>query len=158
MSPRAAARHAGTTIDVIRAVLDEHPAPPPPAPAQERARGQATGKLRARLSPGELNDLYANQKLSLEEIGRRHETSRVTVASLAREYAIRLRTPAENHPPIPVDRDWLYEQYWSRNRPLAGIAAELGVTTRTVNRWVKTSGIPLRGRADRRLHSLPPPN
>jgi TniQ len=208
MSPRAAACHAGTTIDVIRAVLDEHPAPPPPAPAQERARGQAIGKLRARLSPGELNDLYANQRLSLEEIGRRHGVSRDTVASLAREYGIRMRTPAENHPPIPVDRDWLYEQYmtrnrpladtaaelgmsvtnltrrrrtlgipsrrqqapfpvdrdwlyeqyWSRNRPLADIAAELGVTIRTVNRWVKTLGIPLRGRADRRHHSLSPPN
>ena len=60
--------------------------------------------------------------------------------------------------PFPVDRDWLYEQYWSRNRPLADIAAELGVTIMTVNRWVKTFGIPLRGRADRRHHSLSPPN
>jgi DNA-binding transcriptional MerR regulator len=208
MSPRAAARHAGTTIDVIRAVLDEHPAPPPPAPAHEHAKGQATGELRARLSPSGLNDLYANQRLSLEEIGRSHGVSRHTVASLAREYGIRMRTPAENHPPIPVDRDWLYQQYMTRNRPLAGIAAELGmsvtnltrrrktlaipsrrkqapfpvnrdwlyqqyrsrnrplasiaaelgVTIRTVNRWVKTFGIPLRGRADRRHHSLSPPN
>jgi hypothetical protein len=144
MSPRAAARHAGTTIDVIRAVLDEHPAPPPPAPAQERPTGQATGQLRARLSPGELNDLYANQKLSLKEIGRRHEASRVTVARLAREYGIRMRTPAENHPPIPVDRDWLYEQYWSRNRPLAGIAAELGISVTNLTRRRRTLGIPSR--------------
>jgi hypothetical protein len=144
MSPRAAARHAGTTIDVIRAVLDEHPAPPPPAPAQEPATGQATGQLRARLSPGELNDLYANQKLSLKEIGRRHGVSRVTVARLAREYGIRMRTPAENHPPIPVDRDWLYEQYWSRNRPLAGIAAELGISVTNLTRRRRTLGIPSR--------------
>ena len=30
MSPRAAARQAGTTINVVRAILDEHPAPPQP--------------------------------------------------------------------------------------------------------------------------------
>jgi hypothetical protein len=157
MSPRAAALRVGTTIDVIRAVLDEHPAPSPPlTPAQERARGQAAGKLREHLSPDELNDLYTNQRMSLEEIGRRNGASKATVTSLAREYGIRRRPPAENRPPIPVDRDWLCEQYMTRNRPLADIAAELGVTVRTVNRWVKTSGIPFRGRADRRHHSLSP--
>jgi len=60
--------------------------------------------------------------------------------------------------PFPVDRDWLREQYRTRNMPLAGIAAELGTSIRTVNRWVKAFGIPFRGRADRRHHSLLPTN
>jgi len=145
MSPRAAALHAGTTIDVIRAVLDEHPAPPPPlTPAQERARGQAAGKLRARLSPDELNDLYTNQRMSLEEIGRRNEASKTTVTGLAREYGIHRRTPAENRPPLPVDRDWLYEQYMTQNRPLASIATGLGMSVTNLTRRRKALGIPSR--------------
>ena len=145
MSPRAAARHACTTIDVIRAVLDEHPAPAPPlTPAQERARGEAAGRLRARLSPDELNDLYAIQGLSLKEIGRRNRVRKATVASLAREYGIRRRTPAQNRPPLPVDRDWLYEQYMTRNRPLAGIAAELGMSITNLTRRRRALGIPSR--------------
>ncbi|MGH3275826.1 MAG: hypothetical protein ACRDNZ_16065, partial [Streptosporangiaceae bacterium] len=148
MSPRAAARHAGTTIDMIRAVLDEHPAPAPPlTPAQERARGEAAGKLRARLSPDDLNDLYANQGLSLKKIGRRNGASRTTVAGLAREYGIRRRTPAESHPPLPVDRDWLYDQYHTRNRPFASIAAELGMSVSNLTRRRRALGIPPRGRS-----------
>jgi len=145
MSPRTAARCAGTTIDAIRAVLDEHPAPPPPlTPAQERARGQAAGKLRARLSPDELNDLYTDQRMSLEEIGRRNGASKATVAGLAREYGIRRRTPAENHPPLPADSDWLREQYMTSNRPLADIAAELGISVTSLTRRRRTLGIPSR--------------
>jgi AraC-like DNA-binding protein len=145
MSPRTAALHAGTTIDVIRAVLDEHPAPPPPlTPAQERSRGQAAGKLRARLTPDELNDLYTNQRMSMEEIGRRNGASKTTIAGLARDYGIRRRTPAENRPPLPVDRDWLYEQYMTRNKPLASIATELGMSVTSLTRRRKALGIPSR--------------
>jgi len=157
MSPRAAARHAGTTIDVIRAVLDEHPAPPQPqTPAQERATGQITGKLRARLSPDDLTDLYTRQRLSLREIGLMNGVNRGIVAALAREYGIRRRTPAEFRPPLPVDRDWLSEQYVTRSRTLADIAAELGTSKSSVTRRLRALGIPFRGHTARQ-HRSPSP-
>src|SRR5205809_5972077 len=59
MSPRAAARHAGTTIDAIRAILDEHPAPPQPlTPGQQRTAGRVIAALRARITPADLRDLH----------------------------------------------------------------------------------------------------
>lgn len=106
MSPRAAARHAGTTIDVIRAVLDEHPAPPQPlTPAQQRAAGHAAGALRARITPAELRDLYTTQKIAPRELSRMLSASRRTVIALLDEYGIPRRSATEARTPFPADRD-----------------------------------------------------
>ena len=87
MSPRAAARQAGTTIDVIRAILDEHPAPPQPlTPGQARSAGRAVAALRARLAPRDLDDLYTSQKISPRQLSRQFGTSRNTILTLLDEY------------------------------------------------------------------------
>jgi TniQ len=148
MSPRTAAHHAGTTIDVIRAVLDEHPAPPRPlTPAQARAAGRATAELRARLSPRDLDDLYTRKKISPRELGRRLSTDRKTIIALLDEYGIPCRTAAQaRRPPFHIDRDWLYEQYVTRTRTLPDIAAELGISRTQLNRRARELAIPLRQR------------
>ena len=152
MSPRAAARHAGTTINVVRAVLDEHPAPPQPlTPAQERAGGRTIAALRARLPPRDLDDLYTRRKISPLELSRMLRAGRKTIIALIDEYGIPRRAAADSRrPPFPIDRDWLYEQYVTRARTLPDIAAELGTSKTTVTRRAKALGIPLRGRGGSR--------
>ncbi len=163
MSPRAAARHAGTTIDVVRAVLDEHPAPPQPlTPGQARSAGRAVAALRARLSPRELEDLYAGQNISPRQLSRQFGASRNTVLALLGEYGIPQRAgPDARCPPFPIDRDWLYEQYVTSSRTLPDIAAELGISKTYVARRAKALGIPLRGRGTpshaRTLQNTAPP-
>jgi hypothetical protein len=157
MSPRAAARHAGTTIDVIRAVLDEHPAPPQPlTPGQERAAGRVTAELRARLPPRDLDDLYTTQRLTPRELSRRLGADRRTIVALLDEYGIPRRDTAAARPPFPIDRDWLYEQYVTRSRTLPDIAAELGTSKSNITRRAKVLGITLRGRGGRSIAGSPP--
>jgi hypothetical protein len=82
--------------------------------------------------------------------------SRGIVAALAREYGISRRTPAEFRPPLPADRDWLYEQYVTRSRTLPDIAAELGTSNSSVTRRLRALDIPFRGQAARQ-HRSPSP-
>ena len=107
--PPAAARQAGTTIDVVRAILDEHPAPPQPlTPGQARSAGRAVAALRARLAPRDLDDLYTGQKISPRQLSRQFGTSRNTILALLDEYGIPRRTGPDARPSFPIDRDWLY--------------------------------------------------
>lgn len=156
MPPRTAARHIGTTIDVIRAVLDEHPAPPQLlTPGQQRAAGRAIAELRARLPPRELDDLYTTRRIAPRELSRRLGAGRKAIIALLDEYAIPRRGAADARPPFPVDRDWLHEQYVTRTRTLPDIAAELGTSKSNLTRRAKALGIPLRGRGGR--HRAAPP-
>jgi hypothetical protein len=161
MSPRAAARHAGTTIDVVRAVLGEHPAPPQPlTPGQARSAGRAIAALRARLSPRDLDNLYTGQRTSLRQLSRQFETSRNTISALLDQYQIPRRTGPQARPSSPIDHGWLYEQYVTSARTLPDIAAELGISKTHLNRRAKALGIPLRRRGTpshaRTLHSPAP--
>ena len=157
MSPRAAARHAGTTIDAIRAVLDEHPAPPQPlTPGQQRTAGRVIAALRARITPADLRDLYITQKVAPRELGRRLGAGRRTIIALLDEYGIPRRSAAEACPPFPVDRDWLCEQYVTRNRTLTDIATELGTSNTNITHRLRALGIPFRGHAGRHRAASPP--
>jgi transposase-like protein len=91
----------------------------------------------------ELADLYLNQKLSLDEIGRRVGASAQTISRLAHEYGISLRRG--RCPRAVVDRVWLYEQYITRRRTLNDLARETGISTASMNRWAHIHQIPLRG-------------
>ena len=163
MSPRAASRQAGTTIDVVRAILDEHPAPPQPlTPGQARSAGRAVAALRARLAPRDLDDLYTGQKISPRQLSRQFGASRNTILALLDEYGIPQRTgPDARCPPFSIDRDWLHEQYVTSSRTLPDIAAEIGISTTHLARRARTLGIPLRGRGTpshaRTLQNAAPP-
>jgi TniQ len=157
MSPRAAARHAGTTIDAIRGVLDEHPAPPQPlTPGQQRTAGRVIAALRARITPADLRDLYITQKVAPRELGRRLGVGRRTIIALLDEYGIPRRSAAEARTPFPVDRDWLYEQYVTRSRSLADIATELGTSSSNITHRIRALSIPFRGHAGRHRAASPP--
>ncbi len=146
LSVRAAARHLGTTIDVIRAILDEHPAPPRPlTPGQARSAGRATAALRARLSPQDLDDLYNGRELSLQQLSHQLGTGKKVLSRLLAEYGIPPRS-GPGRPPVAIDRDWLHQQYITSRRTLPDIAAELGISTTHLTRRAKDLGIPLRGR------------
>jgi len=146
LSVRAAARNLGTTIDVIRVILDEHPAPPLPlTPGQARSAGRATAVLRARLSPQDLDDLYNGQKLSMRQLSHQLGTGRRVISGLLAEYGIPRRS-GPGRPPVAIDRDWLHRQYVLSRRTLPDIAAELGISTAHMTRRAKNLGIPLRGR------------
>ena len=54
---------------------------------------------------------------------------------------------AEACPPFPVDRDWLCEQYVTRNRTLTDIATELGTSNSNITHRLRALGIPFRGHA-----------
>lgn len=136
---RAAAARLGTTIDVIRCILDEYPAPPDPlAPGHT-----ATAALRARLPKDELAALHHDQQLSLHTLAPRFGVSRQVLARLLDEYDIPV---AAHRRRIPIDRDWLHEQYATNRRTLADLADELGISRAYLTRRARALGIPLRGR------------
>ena len=135
----------GTTPEAIRHALTIAPAPqsrsgPTSKPAP------ALSELAATLTTDELRDLYANQKLSLQDIADRYAVSRHLVARLARRHAIRLRPFQGLSRHDDVDRDWLYTEYVLSSRTLPDLAAEKGMSTANMSRWAKLHNIPLRGR------------
>jgi DNA-binding Xre family transcriptional regulator len=133
------AARLGTTVDVVRHVLTDTPAPRPP---QSPKGLDAT---RAVLDRDELIELYHQRRLSLHEIAERVGVSRQTISRLAEDYDITLR--ATGRPAtFAVDQDWLYEQYVVQRRTLPDLAREAGMSTSNLARWAKTHRIPLRGR------------
>jgi DNA-binding transcriptional LysR family regulator len=135
------AKRLDTTIDAVRHLLQQHPAPTRPQPG---VRVLAT--VRAELTKHKLIELYHHQQLSLREIGQRTGASRQTIARLARDYDIGLRqAPSPRH---VIARDWLHEQYVTHRRTLPDLARETGMSTANMNRWAHIHNIPLRTRGE----------
>lgn len=145
---RRAAEIMGTTIDAVRVVLDEHPAP---AALLTLAQGRATGGVRhaARqvLTEKEFRRRYVDRHQSLYEIAKQTGFSRQTLTRLASEYGIALRDgPQDYKRKGVVDRDWLYEQYVGHGRTLPDLAREKNMSTANMARWAHVHQIPLRPR------------
>jgi hypothetical protein len=138
---QATAEQLGTTIDAVRYLLEENPAPKSP-PVKRRVLASA----RAALPKHELAELYLGQRLSLREIGRRVGASRQTITRLARDYDISLQKGP--HPRTVIDRAWLFEQYITHRRTLNDLARETGMSTANMNRWAHNHNIPLRARGE----------
>lgn len=132
------AEQLGTTIDALRHLLEKHP-----APRGLRAGRQVRAATRMALPKNELGELYLNQRLSLDEIGRRVGASPQTISRLAHEYGISLRKGRRAR--TIIDRTWLYEQYAIHRRTLNDLAREAGMSATNMNRWAHTHQIPLRG-------------
>jgi TniQ/Bacterial regulatory helix-turn-helix protein, lysR family len=145
---QATAEQLGTTLDAVRYLLEEHPAPRSPL-----ANGQVLASARAVLPGHELAELYLDRRMSLREIGRQLGVSRQTIASLARDYGIPLRTGKS--PRTVIDRAWLYEQYVTRRRSLTELADETDMTERNMARWARIHNIPIGPRGGPRV-SYPP--
>ena len=143
-----AAEVLGTTIDAVRLVLDEHPAPAAPlTTAQARATGQIRHAARQVLTEKEFRRRYGDQHQSLYEIAKHTGFSRQTLTRLAAEYGITLREgPQDYKRKGVIDRDWLLEQYVNRGRTLPDLAREKNMSTANMARWAHLHQIPLRPR------------
>lgn len=85
----AVAARLDAPIDLVRDVLDDHPADRlDGVSTHRRATGAAIATARARLSKDELPDLMVQQRLSPKEIAATAGVSGHTVGRLAREYGI----------------------------------------------------------------------
>jgi len=134
---QATAEQLGITIDAVRYLLEEHPAPRSP-----QASGQVLASARAVLPKHELAEFYLDQRMSLREIGRSVGASRQTISRLARDYGITLRKAP--YPRTVIDRAWLYEQYVTHRRSLKELADETGMSNSNMTRWAHIHNIPLR--------------
>lgn len=151
-----AADSLGTTVDVIRHLLERHPAPRVFRTCHEaRANGAPSAGARSRLPRSEFLHLYQGQRRSLREIGDQLGVSRQTAGKLARDHQIAVRRP-ERPPRTDIDRDWLHEQYVVRQRTLKDLANETGISPTSMARQAKAHQVPLRPRGGRRASSISP--
>ncbi|MGE5289917.1 MAG: TniQ family protein [Micromonosporaceae bacterium] len=143
-----AAEVLGTTVDAVRIVLDEHPAPATPlTAAQARATGQIRHAARQALTEKEFHRRYVGLHQSLYEIAKQVGFSRQTLTRLAAEYGIALREgPQDYKRKGVIDRGWLLEQYVGRRRTLPDLAREKNMSTANMARWAHLHQIPLRPR------------
>ena len=143
-----AAEVLGTTVDAVRVVLDEHPAPATPlTAAQARATGQVRHAARQALTEKEFRRRYGDQHQSLYDIAKQAGFSRQTLTRLAAEYGIALREgPRDYKRKGVIDRGWLLEQYVSCGRTLPDLAREKNMSTANMARWAHFHQIPLRPR------------
>ncbi|MEV7865361.1 TniQ family protein [Streptomyces sp. NPDC088124] len=150
-----AAQVLGTTVEAIRHVLDEDPAPAPPL---TKNTARATGRIRQRARqaiPAErFTQLYLEEHRSLQQIATLTGFSRRALTDLAKEYGIPLREgPQDYKRRGAIERDWLIEQYVHRRRTLPDLARETGMSTANMARWAHTHNIPLRPRGGASHHA-----
>ncbi|WP_237774020.1 hypothetical protein [Actinosynnema sp. ALI-1.44] len=142
-----AAHQLGTSLDIVRHLLEQHPAPPRPVTkSQARAKGLIRVDLREKLPPQRLNDLYHDQQLTLREIGSRFGVTKNTIGRLLDDYDIKRREVPLPGSGAVIDRDWLYDQYVTQRRTLADLAREKGMSPANMRRWAGKHDIPLRPR------------
>jgi hypothetical protein len=91
LSLSAVARQTGTTLDVVREVLNCRPAPRLLSEAALRAVGEPTARARRAVSRDQFLHLYLARRLSLAVIAAQFGVSRQTLTRLAHEYGITLR-------------------------------------------------------------------
>ncbi|WP_229867230.1 helix-turn-helix domain-containing protein [Streptomyces gelaticus] len=150
-----AAQVLGTTVEAIRHVLDEHPAPAPPLTKNTaRATGRIRQQARQTIPAERLTQLYLEEHRSLQQIATLTGFSRRVLTDLAKEYGIPLREgPQDYKRRGAIERDWLIEQYVHRRRTLPDLARETGMSTANMARWAHTHNIPLRPRGGASHHT-----
>ncbi|MEZ0094977.1 TniQ family protein [Streptacidiphilus sp. EB129] len=154
-----AATELGTTVEAVLHIAQETPAPAGPGrldyrhttPADERIR-----HLREEVSKDTFEALHATT--SLAGIGTRFGIGRTSVAAIRDEHGIAARPSNRTREKPRPTREWMVEQYEERNRSMASIAAELGVSKTTVSRWARYFEVATRSRpevgSDRHLKNL----
>ncbi|MEE2061203.1 TniQ family protein [Rhodococcus artemisiae] len=133
------ARQLGTTLDVIRHLLENHPAPASPMTAERSGRRAAQAAAEEALSRSQFVDLYCVQRRTLAEIAAMIGVSRKSAGRLARHHGI---TPTVGGP--PVDPAWFHDQYVTQRRTLRELGHEVGRSVPRMSRIAKQYGIPIR--------------
>lgn len=141
------AHQLGTSRDVVRYLIETHPAaiPPPPTKDHARVRGMARLSAKAALPKAEFVRMYHDERRSLREIAAHARVSRHTVSTLAQEYGIRLR-PAHRGTRQNITRAWLYREYVVKQRALPELAIQCNMSAANMARWANKHNIPLRRR------------
>ncbi|AUM20293.1 TniQ family protein [Rhodococcus ruber] len=133
------ARQLGTTVDVIRHLLEHHPSPTSPTAAQRFGRRAAQHAAEKAVSRSKFVDLYCVQHRTLAEIGAMIGVSREVAGRLAHHHGI---TPQTGGP--PVDPEWFHDQYVNQRRTLRELGHEAGRSVPQMSRIAKRYGIPIR--------------
>jgi TniQ len=143
-----AADQLGTTVDIVRAALEEEPAPrlprqPARRPVTVARPGPAYQKASATLTLQQFTRLYITERRPLKDLAAMCGVCRPTVAQLARDYGITLRRPGEWRT-IFVDPTWLHEQLVTQGRSLGELASECGLSATTLSASAHAHNIPVR--------------
>ncbi|CAN5555462.1 TniQ family protein [soil metagenome] len=143
----ATSQQLGIRADVLRAALEQHPAPALPTPActpriGARRPGTVYQRAAQALPPHRLTALYSKEQRSLADIAALTGVSRPTVARLMCDYAIARRRPG-GRPTATVDRDWLYTEHVLHHRSCADLARELHISSTTLAAQATTLKIPM---------------
>ncbi|MCH6161476.1 TniQ family protein [Streptomyces marispadix] len=154
-SPSGASAELGTSLAVVRCLLD---ASPLPARHARKGEGSLPGPS---VSP--VNDttkdalirLCSEENLAFTQISQRLGIRWRTFRKLAKECGIdvpRQTTPSK------VSREWLYEQHVIKGHTLVELAKSAGLSSSAINKWARAYSIPanssvvhspeLRGRLD----------
>ncbi|MFD7954405.1 TniQ family protein [Streptomyces ardesiacus] len=134
----------GTSVEAVRYLLGEHPAPlSPPTTAQGTAREDYARAMQT-LPKERMARLYLDEHRSLSQISELTGFSYRVLTRLAREYAIPMRRREDYKKHAPVERDWLYDQYVVHRRLLSDLARERGMHMKTMADWARHHEIPLR--------------
>lgn len=137
--PRTIASRLGTSVDAVRCILNEQPAPL--NTNQQRANGRLVWKLADQLSADDLRHLHQDEKLSVAALARRFDVPEGAITSLLEIYGM----PRTRHSRgITIDQQWLHREYVTNRRPFPGLATEIGVSTSYLRRQAKAMGIPIR--------------
>ncbi|WP_236574087.1 helix-turn-helix domain-containing protein [Streptomyces sp. GS7] len=150
-----AAQALGTTVEAIRHVLDEHPAPASPLTKNTaRATGRIRQQARQAVPAERFTQLYLDEHRSLQQITSLTGFSRRVLTDLVHEYGIPLCDgPQDYKRRGAIERHWLIEQYVHRRRTLPDLARETGMSTANMARWAHTHNIPLRPRGGASHHT-----
>jgi TniQ/Bacterial regulatory helix-turn-helix protein, lysR family len=140
-----AATLAGTSLDMVRYLLETYSVPWPTGSGAAAARIGAYRTAKEALPRERFVELYQRQRMSLRDIAASVGVSRQVIGRLARDYDLCLREPGRQVG-ISVDRDWLYNQYVNQRRALPDLAKEAGMSTANMARWARTYAIPMRSR------------
>lgn len=144
-----AAKLVNLDLEVARYLLIRYP-----TPAQPTGECGAYYRARHAYPRQRFIDQYEIRGKSLRDIADDAGVSRQTIARLADDYKIDLRTPGRSTKQ-EIERDWFYTEYVTHGRPLPDLAREQGVSPSTMARWARTYAIPLRPRGGSRKDATP---
>ncbi|MGO9154453.1 TniQ family protein [Mycobacterium sp.] len=138
-----AADELGTTVDIVRAALEQDPAARLPRPPARRPLTRAHPVYQTAseiLTPQRFTQLYVTDGRSLKDIAALCGVSRQTVTQLARDYGITLRRSPQRHAVI-VDPTWLHDQQVTEGRSPYDLSKECGLSRSTLSKWARSNEV-----------------
>ncbi len=138
LRPRDIAARLDISIDAVRCILTEQPAPL--ASRQLRWNGRLVPMLSQQLTAQELRRLHHDERLSLTALSRHFGVPVRTISAVLDHHGIQRRPRG----PRPIDPVWLRHEYTVRHRTLEDLAAEIGISARYLGKRARKLGIPTR--------------